>query len=292
MESPRVSRKLCGTPSPPRTPVRRVRTLEPRAPVRAGRGSMLEAILRDDRAKVRSILAEDETAAIFPCSGGNGFQQPIVIAVRCRCSAEVIRALIEHGADPSCLEGPLNLTPLSILCGASDAVGAVMDTDSRYIKLPPPPMRRSAPAVLESFLDLPLFPGLDCSGCGFASPFSQGVNSLSRACTGQRSLEAQKAHEQRLISVARALLQAGADHRHQDATGRTPADWAEATDCPLLANFLRYRSDRQTIRWLDILRRRTQTNSEQPCHLLAMGDGIHGVVCKFLVPELSPARPE
>lgn len=257
----------------------------PRAQCRA---PMIDALLRNSLDKVLAVLADDETAAVFPFTDGAGSQVPIIKAASFRCSAEVMEALIRHGANPSSPEGAWNLTPLAVLCGASEASAQDFVEPPRFRKSDPGvclshqlQVLSTSPLALPELLPMPRF--------GVSPLCLQGQTRTSNHPWCLEAAAKQKsADEPRLIATACVLLRAGADPYHKDAVGRTPADWSEASGYFRLASLLRYRSEFQTVHLLRTLRSRAQRNLSGQCRLLDMHDGIHNILCKFLVPDQVP----
>eukprot|EP00929_Paragymnodinium_shiwhaense_P029176 TRINITY_DN16785_c0_g1_i1.p1 TRINITY_DN16785_c0_g1~~TRINITY_DN16785_c0_g1_i1.p1 ORF type:complete len:334 (-),score=55.90 TRINITY_DN16785_c0_g1_i1:82-1083(-) len=101
-------------PTTPRTPrVQRTCSTPPPAPKIATAAPLLAALKRDSVAGVRAVLAADASAASAPFLD-NGLEPPLCCAARLRCSPDIVKLLLEHGADVNApdMEGA---TPLRLL---------------------------------------------------------------------------------------------------------------------------------------------------------------------------------
>lgn len=93
---------------PPSSPLPNKRSLDddwepPKAPHPYRAEPLLSALQSNSFAKVMLAVQEDETSVFLPlCGLGRGWHgrvPPLLEALRCDCSIDILRALLQHGAD-------------------------------------------------------------------------------------------------------------------------------------------------------------------------------------------------
>jgi len=106
---PRRRRGIVTTPPPVRC-----RGSPPPAPIAVSTSNPLMRALHTDSAEAVRNICEKDAEASRGLFWDDGCEPPLCVAVRARCSPEVVSVLLQYGADANAV-GPDGLSPLAIL---------------------------------------------------------------------------------------------------------------------------------------------------------------------------------
>jgi len=228
---------------------------------RFGFPSLSEAIRTDNVEGVRTALEDDPLAACRPLPDTQEY--PIVAAVRCCCSLEVLAVLLQQGVDPDDM-GADRITALEAVSRAQDVPPAVAGFDS------------------------PLF-----------GPAWQKITTEWVSMPGAfLNFPRERMSEERCCSYAIWLLAFGADKSRLDAQGLSCRDHAQRNGRTQLADLLCHWGGVEARSLRALARSCVSAPSECCCRrrhthgtatarhrcLLCLPSVVHDIVCDMLAP--------
>lgn len=279
-------------PSSPRLCRAKVEDMEPPSPPRRRtKPPLLKAIEKGSISQVRAVLGPSDGDARIQLLAADGVEPALCCAVRTGQGEEMVRTLLQYGADANelCIQGRCashgGRGALGFLCGTQSCQIDSEESMGKFAALEGV-MGLSPPSFYcENHLSF-LLAGLD----SISLEVPETVSSLLPDADFLASPGASKGlTEAQQLRVGTVLLAAGADPFAPDLTGATPAMLARKSGKRRLACLVEYYSIAQVIFTIGRVLNTCEAQQGTIPPVGSIGEGILRIICGFLAPEGSDA---